>query len=294
VIHLFRRTARIAVERPRAALWTLLALTAALFAVGVAGLVAENVDAWTRTPRGRASMVVYLGETVDDAHAKQLTAQLAKLPGVDHAELVPAAEAARRLQAALGADNKLLDGVDVASLPASIEVTLAPGVRDVVAMSPTVNALRGAPGIDDVVVESGNEDRVASTLGAVRVVAWSGAALFAGLALIVVLATVRVRLDRGRKEVAVARLLGAGPGYIAIPSALAGMLQGALAAMLALGAVYAAVHAYGASLTDTLSSALGSIELSTPPVPELALFVAIGAGLGLLGGGLAGVTRVAR
>ena len=291
---LFARTARIATERPRAALWTLVALTAALFAVGIAGLVAENVDTWTRAPRGRASMVVYLGETVDDAQAKRLTTQLAQLPGVDHAELVPAAESARRLQTALGADNKLLDGVDIASLPASIEVTLAPGVRDVVAMSPTINSLRGTPGVDDVVVEQGNEDRVAATLSAVRIVAWSGAALFAALALVMMLATVRVRLDRGRREVAVAQLLGAGPGYLAVPSALAGMLQGMIAALLALGAIFAAVSMYGASLTDTLSSALGSIELATPPAPELALFVAIGAGLGLLGGGLAGVTRVAR
>ena len=46
-----RRTARIAVERPRAALWTLLALTAALFAAGVAGLAALHVEEWTRAPQ---------------------------------------------------------------------------------------------------------------------------------------------------------------------------------------------------------------------------------------------------
>ena len=296
--NLLARTARIAIARPRAALWTLLAMTAALFAVGVAGLVAENVDDWTRAPRGRASMVVYLGETVDDAHAKQLVAQLGRLPGVDHAELVPAAESARRLQISLGADTKLLDGVDIASLPASIEVTLYPGVRDVVAMSPTVNALRGAPGIDDVVVEEGNEDRVAATLSAVRAGRVDGrrAVPRRALALFVVLATVRVRLDRGRREVAVAQLLGAGPSYLAVPSALSRhALQGALAAGLALGGVLLCVNAYGSALTDTLHDALGSIAIAIPPAPRAsALFVALGAGLGLIGGSLAGVARVAR
>jgi cell division protein FtsX len=299
---LLRRTGRVTIERPRSALWTLLALTAALFAVGVAGVAAENVDGWSRAPRGRASVVVYLAETVDATRGAGLAADLGRQSWVDRAEYVPPAESARRLQAALGpvgaeakpGEPQLMDGVDVASLPASIELTLAPGVRDVVAMSPTMRALRDTPGIDDVVVEDGNEDRVASTLAAVRVVAWSGGALFAGLALLVALAAVRVRFDRGRRELAVAQLLGAGPGYVAIPSALAGMLQGALAAGAAVALVYAAVAAYGGALTDTLASALGAIEIALPAASEVALFVACGAALGLVGGGLAGVTRAAR
>ena len=306
-----RRTARLASERPRTTLWTLLALTCALFAVGVAGVIAENLDAWTRAPRGRASMVIYLGETVDDAHAKALVAELGTVAGVDKAELVSPAESARRLQAALGLGAntplpdgthhdhldspgaELLDGIDVASLPASVEVTLAPGVRDVVAMSPTLRALRATPGVDDVVLEDGGEDRTAETFASVRAIAWTGAALFAGLALIVVLATVRVRLDRGRRELAVARMLGAGPGFLAIPTALAGAVQGALAAVLAAGAVYAGVRAYGGSLTELLSGALGDVQLACPPTVEIALFVVAGGVLGLIGGGLAGASRAA-
>lgn len=304
-----RRTARLASERPRTTLWTLLALTCALFAVGVAGVIAENLDAWTRAPRGRASMVVYLGESVDQAHAAALVAELSGMAGVDHAELVPPAESARRLQVALGlgtaaprADGtfagagdspgaQLLEGIDVASLPASVEVTLAPGVRDVVAMSPTLRALRGTAGIDDVVLEDGGEDRTASAFASVRAIAWTGATLFAGLALVVVLATVRVRLDRGRREVVVARMLGAGPGFLGIPTALAGALQGTLAALIAAGAVYAGVRAYGSSLTDLLAGALGDVQLVCPPFAEIALFIAAGGVLGLVGGGLAGASR---
>ena len=51
------------------------------------------------------------------------------MPGVQTAELVSAEETGKRLQHALGGDAALLDGVDPASLPESVEVTLAPGVR---------------------------------------------------------------------------------------------------------------------------------------------------------------------
>lgn len=289
-----RRTARIALERPRQLTWTLLALTAALIAVGLAGLTAEHVGRWTSKPAGAASMVVYLGESVDDAHAQQLVAELSKLPGVEHAELVPATESAARLQQALGADSQLLEGVELASLPGSVEVTLAPGVRDVVVMSPTVRALRGMPGIDDVVVEDAGSDRVASTVGVVRVVAWTGAALLAGLALLIVLATTRVQLARGRRELEVAHMLGASPTFIFIPTLLAGALQGALAAGIAALALYAAISRWGGSIGHTLSSALGHVELAVPAMSMIAMFIAIGAALGALGGGLAGASRAVR
>ena len=362
-----RRTARIAVERPRQALWTMLALTAALFAVGVAGLTALHVERWTHAPRLGASMVVYLGDGVDEAQAHALAAELAKLPRVERAELIAAArsrrpapatrrrsdrtahciraatysadrggastagavddaradgravrgghrgthrdprralderaeliaagDSAARLQQSLGADSALLEGVELASLPASVEVTLAPGVRDVIAMSPTVRALRGTPGVDDVIVEDAGAERVVGTLRTVRLVAWSGAALLAGLALIVVLAFIRVRLDRAERELTVMHLLGASSTFIVVPTALAGALQGAVAALLAALALRAGISIYGDGIAAALAGALGSVEIAAPAAPMLAMFVVLGAGLGLVAGGLAGASRAVR
>jgi cell division protein FtsX len=289
-----RRTARIAVDRPRHTLWTMLALTAAWFAVGVAMLTALHVERWTRAPRLGASMVVYLADGVDEAQARALAVELAKLRGVERAELVSAADSAQRLQQALGADSALLEGVELASLPASVEVTLVPGVRDVIAMSPTVRALRGAPGVDDVIVEDAGAERLAGTLRTVRIVAWSGAALLAGLALVIVLAFIRVRLDRAEREMTVMHLLGASTTFIAAPTALAGALQGAVAALLAMLALHAGIALYGDGIASSLSAALGSVEVAHPDMSLLAMFVALGAMIGFVAGGLAGASRAVR
>ena len=289
-----RRSGRIAIERPRATIWTLLAVTAALFAVGVAGLAADHVDRWTRATRGGASMVVYLGEGVDEAHARALATELGTLPGVDRAELVAPTDSALRLQQALGADSALLEGVELASLPASVEVTLGPGMRDVIAMSPMVRALRGAQGVDDIVVEDAGSERVAGTLGTVRLVAWSVAAFLAGLALLVALSAIRVCFERGEREIAVAHLLGASPFFLVVPTALAGALHGAIAALLAAGALYAGIAVYGGAIVTALHGALGARELVPPAAMMCMLFVALGAAVGFVGGGLAGASRAAR
>jgi cell division transport system permease protein len=288
-----RRSARIAVERPRAALWTTLALVAALFAVGTAALTALHVERWTTAPCLGASMVVYLGDGVDEAQARALAAELAKLPGVERSELVTATDSAARLQQALGADSQLLEGVELASLPASVEVTLAPGMRDVISMSPTVRALRGTPGVDDVIVEDAGADRVIGTLRTIRVVAWGGAALLAGLALIIVLAFIRVRLDRAERELTVMHLLGAAPSFIIAPTAIAGALHGAVAALLAALALAAGISLYGEGIADALQGALGAVDITLPGTSMLVWFVALGAALGLVGGGLAGASRAA-
>jgi cell division protein FtsX len=291
-VNALRRTLALLTDRPRAAAWTLVAIVCALTVAAVALVVVENIDDWTAAPRtGGGSMVVYLGEGVSDANAQQLAAQLSHVAGVDHAELVPAAEAAKRLERALGADAALLDGIDLASLPPTVEVTLAPGVRDVISMSPMLRALRGTPGVDDVIVEDGGDSKHrTSNLASMRIWFVSGAALLAGLALVVVLAAIRVRLERDRQDRAVLHLLGASPGFSALPAALAGALLGLCASLAASLLVGLGVAHFG----DDLATALSVQSVSAPAVGAVALFVATSAGIGLVGGGLAGVARVAR
>jgi cell division protein FtsX len=292
-----RRTARIAVERPRTLIWSTLALTCALLAVGIAGLGAISVDQWNdQRPTASAGLVLYLGEGVTETRAQTLIGELRGLRGVERVELVPAAEAAKRLVASLGSGSSLLEGVDIQALPASVEITLAPGVRDVVAMSPIVRELRGTPGVADVVVEDAPAQAAttSSALGTVRSIAWVVAALFAGLALLTALGSIRVRLDRSgklsdgrRREIEVIDLLGGGPGFLGIPIALAGALQGMFAALLAAALLLLGLHLYGDSIASSLAGALGPVELAAPTFAMLALFIGGGTVLGLVGGGLA-------
>jgi len=278
-----QRAGAIATRSPRAAVWTALALACALGVAAGAVLAAAAIDRWAAAhPGAGASMVVYLGDGAGDARAAALVGELSALRGVERAELVPAAESARRLTRALGADPALLDGIDLASLPASIEVRLAPGVRDVVAISPTVRALRGAPGVADVVVEDGGGDPLAPALAGAREVAWPAAAVIAALALVIALAVIRIGLARPEREARVLALLGASPGFTALPGALAGALHGAGAALVAAVALGSALRGLGTSFAGL-----------APVSPEVAFGALLGLGalVGSLGGGLAGAGR---
>jgi len=287
LVSALRRSARIAVERPRAALWTTLALTCALLAVGIAATTALTIDRVVATETSsatRAGLVVYLGEGVSDARAQALVGQLRELAGIERIELVTAQESARRLVASLGSGAAMLE--DVEALPASVEVTLAPGVRDVVAMSPIVRELRGASGVSEVIVEDAEDTKVSSVLGTVRAIAWIAAALFAGLALLTALGMLRVRLEEVRRgshgEWAVVELLGGGPSFLVIPTALAGALQGLFAAALAGGLLLLGMHFYGSEIP---------VKIVVPDTMMIGGFLCGATGIGLLAGLLAGVSR---
>jgi cell division protein FtsX len=288
-----RRSARIAIDEPRTTAWTFAAMTTAMFALGLVALGAERLAGWTAASRGGASMVVYLG-SVDESHARSLASELSALTGVERVDYVAPAESARRLERALGGDETLLEGVDRASLPASLELALAPGVADVVAMSPTMRALRDTAGVTDVVMEDAGTSGSSNTFDVIVTGARVLAMIVAGLAALVVVAGLRVRFAGKRREHEVLALLGAGPAFTLLPTAIAGSVLATLASLIAGGAVAIVAGTLGAQVVRAVGGAFGSVDVAAPTAGELTIFIALGALLGMLGGVLAGTARATR
>lgn len=279
IASLASRAARLLFRRRAASLWAIAAVAAALIGVAATRLAAGEVAAWSRGVRAQASMVVYLDEGASAEQAAALADRLRHTGGVDAVAVVGAAEAADRLRVALGAHDQLLDGVDPASLPISLEITLAPGVTDVAAASPVVAELRAAGGVEDVEVTRDASAPLGDALARLTRLAWLLFVVVGAGAVIAVAAAIRLHLAADAGERATLRLLGAGAWLTRGPTVAAGALLGAIGAAVALavGALCnatAGLAPFGAGATVTAASA--------------GLLLAIGAGLGLAGGVVAG------
>lgn len=285
--YLLRRSARLAIRRPRLAVWAIGAIAAALTAFAIVRVAATNVAAWTSSWRGGASMVVYFTPAATPARADQVAAELRATSGVETVEVIAPTEAARRLRAALGGKDDLLAGVDDSALPMSLEVTLAPGVRDVAAASPLVDALRATDGIEDVEVSGEWIDQVGAVLASLRAAAWALLVVLGAAAVWVVAATLRLRMEAHDDEARVARLLGAPPRFTRLPAVLAGAAQGALGAALALVAAWSLYRIFADRVISSLAHVIDA-PVSFLPAAQAALIVVAGAGLGVIGGALAG------
>jgi cell division protein FtsX len=276
------RAGRTLAHRPMASLWAALAVAAALVGVAAIDLAARHVGAWSHDLRAQASMVVYLDDGATPEHADAVAAALRDVHGVDAALVVSTADAADRLRAALGAHDELLAGVDPATLPLSIEVTLAPGVADVIGQSPLVAELRAAGAVEDVEVTRDYTAPLGDALARLERLAWALFAILGLAAALIVAAAVRPRVGEASGERSALAWLGAGAWFVRGPALVAGAALGAGGAVIALAGAAALIRVLDLDLAAT-----------GWPLARAALLVGAGAVLGVVGGAL-GAERVAR
>jgi cell division transport system permease protein len=246
----------------RRAAWMIATALAAVVLAGGALLAGRTATAWAQLRGGQAQLVVYLAQDTEPAQRQALAEELAALGGVTRVETVAPDEALRRLRTALAADQALLDGVEPETMPASIEASLEPGLENVLPMSPTFAALRRHPAVEDVVIEPALPDSLGSAMTLVAPWARSLTFLFAGLAALCAFAVARLAWALPRQELAVARLLGAGPAFHLAPMAISAALAAGLGALLGVAALLAG--------SAQVSSSLAPLAATSPSISSAA------------------------
>lgn len=274
----------------RRAAWSFVVAGAAVLLVAATLAGGRAVTAWSQLRGGQAQLVVYLAQDTDPEVRARLAEELGQLGGVTGVETVAPEEALRRLRAALAADQALLDGVEPETMPASIEASLEPGLEAVLPMSPTFAALRQHAAVEDVVIEPAPPDTLASAMSALAPWTERAALLVGGLAALCLFAVVRLAFALPRQELAVARLLGAGPGFHLIPMALAAALVAALGGLAAAVAVWL-VAPRAAALVPGAAPRLGELGALIGGAALVAAAAAVRAALPGEAGGAAASER---
>jgi cell division transport system permease protein len=258
-----------------------------LLLVGVVGLAALNLGRLATGWGADTQLTVYLEDGTAAARAQKIAAALARLPGVTGVRMVDGHQAWERLRRSLGARADLLDGVEEGFLPASIEVSLKPGVAEVLRAHPAFERLKRTAGVEDVELMGAWSERLGALRRLLDGIGWAVAALVAFACLYIVGATIRLGLFARREEIAIWRLVGATNGFVRAPFLVEGGLQGALGTGLAAALLYALFRVGAPRLESVLGGWLASGPLGFFSAAQLALAIAAGTLLGLCGSALA-------
>ena len=202
-----------------------------LFSLGLFGLVALNIrDALARVEE-RVEVRAFFADGVPPPRVTATAIAVRAYPEVEGVSVVTSEQALARARRELG---EFRDVFDVAVLPPSLEVRLKPGRRDAEDAGRVSARARQLAGVDDV--RYGEE--WVEKLATVRAVATAaGAALgvaFAGAALIIVGATIRMAVLARSREIQLMRTVGATDGFVRLPFLLEGAAAGLLGGVLAL------------------------------------------------------------
>jgi cell division transport system permease protein len=209
----------------------------ALFAVGLFGLVALNIDRALGQVEERVEVRAFLKDgTTADARVAAMKA-VSAFPEVLSVDYVSPEQALARAREEL---REFSDVFESDFLPAAFEVRLKPGFRDpdhVRAVSERVGAL---PVVEEVRYGQEWVEKF-HALRNVATAAGIGLGLtFALVAVIIIGATIRMSVLARAQEIAIMRLVGATDGYIRRPFLLDGLVKGIVGGGLALLLTWAA------------------------------------------------------
>jgi len=209
-----------------------------LFVVGLFGLVAINLQKSLRAIAERVEVVAYLLPGTPIEASTLALKDIEAFPEVASAVFVTEDEAMTRARRELAEIRDLYRELERNPLPASIEVRLEPGFRDVAHVEEVAERLRGFGFVEDVRYGGDwveNLDRLRSIAAAVGGVVGGG---FAIVAVIIIGTTIRMAVLQRSREIAIMRLVGATDGFIRRPFLLQGALKGTLGGVLAVALCY--------------------------------------------------------
>jgi len=214
----------------------LLSLIAALSVSAGFLLLLHNADHAMRLIGDRREMVVYLKDGVTENQRDAVMQSLQRLYGT--ATYVSKEQAWEEFSQQVG-DPSLLEAVDQNPLPASLRVKLRPELLHFDAMEEAARQVAQFPEVEDV--RYGAEwvrrlDELKDRLGRGAI---ASGILMALAVLFVIYNTIRLSVQTRRGQVEIMSRLGASDRFIATPFAFEAVLQTAVAAVVALGLLFA-------------------------------------------------------
>ncbi len=227
----------------RAPLLSVLSVTTiafSLFAFGLFGLVALNIRKALERVEERVEIRAFIADKTPIEVVAAASDEIAKFPEVLRVDAVTQEEALERAKRELG---EFKDVFEFEFLPASLDVKLKPGFRDPATVRRIADRLRNYEFVDDVrygdewITQLYRLRNIAGVAGAVLGLA------FAGVAVIIIGATIRMAVLARSREISIMRLVGATNGFIRRPFLIEGSIKGILGGVLALLMTYIAMQA---------------------------------------------------
>jgi cell division transport system permease protein len=204
-----------------------------LFVLGIFLLITVNLRAAIVAVQDQVEIVVFLKEEVRDAELQAVDRFLREHPGVREVRFLTRDDALAEFRRELDEREYLLEALETNPLPDTFEVALFDDWKSTERLSEISGQIAGVAGVDEVKYGRewvGRLNRVILILVLVD--------LFLGIvvalsSLLVVANTVKLTLIARREMIDLMKMVGATIGVIRRPFVIEGILQGALAALLA-------------------------------------------------------------
>ena len=274
-------------ESPGISVLTASTIGATLVLAGLYVMALQNLEGlaliWGRT----ATLTAYIDDSVMADEREPVRAALEQLDPVESATLVTPREALERFKARGPTAAALVEGVTEQVLPASVELQLAGGFADLVAVEQLAQRAREISGVADVDYGQREFERLKALIELLRLGGLIAGVFLAVATAFVVSNTIRLTVYARRDEIAILRLVGATAWFVRSPFLFEGMLWGATGGLLAVALLFGAELIVAPQVSVAIADVIGGLDVHLFNFDVAGGVLIAGTVLGVVGSALA-------
>lgn len=220
---------------------TISTIALAMLIVSIFLLLVVNLESASLKWSDRVQITTYFDKDLTPPEQDALKKKIVAIPGASRVTFVSKEQAFSNFKSRLKGQEKLLEGVSAAILPASFEISLRKTSRDMDGVEAFVSSLKQVEGITDVQYGEEWVRRFNTFLTIMRIMGFLLGMFLLTAVIFIVFNTIKLTVYSRRDELEVMALVGATRFFIKAPFLIEGVIQGALGALiaiLALGGLY--------------------------------------------------------
>jgi cell division transport system permease protein len=209
-------------------------ITISVLIFSVFSLIAFNLASFLKIWEDKIEVIAYLKRKTPAHEVETLLNNIRQMGGVESVKYISSSDAMAFMEARLGGQKNLLEGIQPTVLPPSLEVQLRKEYRNAMRIGEVVSQLKQLPQIEEIQYGQEWVEMFSSLVHILRLTQWFlGGLLLVAMAFIIS-NTLQLTISSRQEEIEIMQLVGASPSFVRIPFYVEGMIQGFLGAGLAL------------------------------------------------------------
>jgi cell division transport system permease protein len=246
-------------------------------------LIAFNLTSLLKIWEEKIEIIAYLKKGISSGEAELLLRQVQSLEGIDRVTYVSSSDAMTFMEAKLGDQKNLLEGIQPIVLPPSFEIQLKMDYRNSIRIREIVSQLKRFPQIEEI--QYGQEWVETFSVGVhlVRLTQWILGGLLLAAMIFIISNTLQLTLSSRKEEMEVMQMVGASPAFIKVPLYIEGLFQGFLGSGLAILLLFLLYQAFFLYIPSSVQDWVTKIPILFLPVKTILWILGGGMVLGFLG-----------
>jgi cell division transport system permease protein len=264
-------------------------ITVSMLIFSTFSLIAFNLTSFLKIWEDKIGIIVYLKKGTLANDVESLLKNTRQIEGVEVVKYVSPYDALTFMEAKLGSQKNLLEGIQSGVLPSSFEIKLKKDYRNSTKIKEVASRLKQFPKIEEIQYGQEWVDTFSVLVHLVRLTQWILGGLLLAALIFIISNTLQLTVSSRREEIEIMHIVGASPAFIQIPFYIEGIIQGFLGAGLAILLLLLLHHFFILYLPLSMREWMAGISILFLPPKTITWILSGGMILGLLGSFIASV-----